>query len=109
MVDSVAMSPIPVGHHHFGCTYVAGFGCLVHLLGGGSPICSIFMVACCTGLGGYPMWVDVHRMKVWLSPPAHLFFRYSVDANSSRVAKEEEEGERNLHTSPFLVWSSLKP
>ena len=35
LVDSVAMLPIPTRHRHFGCTSVAGFGCSVHLLGGG--------------------------------------------------------------------------
>ena len=26
-------------------------------------------------LGGCPIWFDVHRMRVWLSPPTRMFFR----------------------------------
>ena len=50
------------------------------------------MVAYCNGLNGCPMWVDVHRMKVWLSPPLHMFFKTlmtfsSVDTVSPQVAE----------------------
>ena len=40
-----------------------------------SPNGYTFMVACCAGLGGCPMWVHVHRMRVCLSPPSRLFSR----------------------------------
>ena len=60
------------------------------------------LVACCTGLGGCP---------IWLSPSTRLFFRISVATIFPQVAEggKEEEGETNMHTSPLFLWSSPKP
>lgn len=53
---------------HLGCRFWL-FGALIGWVEGD------LLVACCTGLGHCPMWVDVHHMRVWLSPPARWFFK----------------------------------
>lgn len=50
-------------------------GCLVFFLGGGWPIGCHFMDAYCIDLGGCPIWVDVHHMRVWMSPPSMSVFQ----------------------------------
>ena len=72
LVDLVAMSPVLAKHCHFGCTSVVGSSSSVDLLGGGG-------VPYWLRINGCPMWIDVHHMRVWLSPLACLFFRTFVD------------------------------
>lgn len=86
LVDLVAMSPVLAKHRHFGCTLVVSSSYSVDLLGSGGGVTYWLR------LNGCPMWIDVHCMRVWLSPLARRFFRtlltFSlVDAVSPQVAE----------------------
>ena len=73
-----------VGHRHFGCTSMVGFGCSVHLLDAGWPIGCVFIVACCIGLGGsYMGWHPLYEGMVFRT----LLTFFSVNTVSLRVGE----------------------